>query len=229
MKGLPGNPVTDNNGAYTGTIPAGWSGTVTPTEINFVFDPETRTYSSVGANQINQDFTALQRVLSIFGYVRTAAGAGIPDVVMSGPPASATTDVNGFYQIYVVRGWSGTVTPTKAGFTFQPASATYTNLAQNVGPASYAGAVSQSSSDTPGGNSNSGNQDSGSSGNTNGGTTSGDSGTTGTQDTGATEAPAASACGAGACGAGIVGWLPLSILGWCGLKAGRSLHRRGTR
>lgn len=247
MKGLPDNPITDDNGAYTSTVTAGWSGTVTPTEINFVFDPETRTYTSVTSDQANQDYTALQRTVSIYGYVRTAAGAGIADVVLSGPPASATTDPNGYYQFFVLRGWTGTITPAKTGYTFEPASASYTNLTENTGPADYVGTVSQSGGDQTGGGSTtggstSGDPNSGTSGSTDGGTTDGTTdgtsggtggdtsgdGTSDTQDGGTTEG-APTGCGAGACGAGVVGWLPMSIVAWCGLKINASLRRHGTR
>ena len=218
MKGLPGDPITDDNGFYTATVAVGFSGTVTPTEVNFVFDPESRTYAPLTSDQINQDYTAAQRVLSIFGYVRTADGTGIADVLMSGFPSSVSTNAVGYYQAFVLRDWSGSVTPTKTGYTFDPAGATYASVTANVGPVSYVGTPTPAT----GGNSGSGGQTSGGStggtgsttGGTSGGTSAGDGGSNGTTDTN-TVVPA---CGAGGCGAGVATTLPLSVLGWCGLK-----------
>ena len=179
--------VTNNDGVYTATVPGSWSGTVTPTDVNFVFDPPSRAYSAVATDQLAQDYTALQGIISIAGYVRTADGVGIPDVVMTGLPANVSTDAQGRYQSFVLRGWTGTVTPTKTNYTFQPPSVPYTSVTANS-TADYVGTASQ-------------------------------------DNTPPTVTPAA--CGVGACGAGATSWLPLSILGWCGLKLGANYRRRG--
>lgn len=47
------------------------------------------------------------------------------------------TDVNGFYALQVDYGWSGTVTPVKEWYTFEPNSVTYTGIAQNYNDANY--------------------------------------------------------------------------------------------
>src|SRR5512135_2953125 len=57
MTGLPGNPVTNASGAYTGTVSYGWSGTVTPTLVGYNFTPASKTYSSLISNQ-TQNYTA---------------------------------------------------------------------------------------------------------------------------------------------------------------------------
>jgi len=41
---------------------------------------------------------------------------------------SDITDVNGYYELEITSGWSGTVTPTKTDYTFSPTSRSYTNV-----------------------------------------------------------------------------------------------------
>ncbi|MCA0447999.1 MAG: N-acetylmuramoyl-L-alanine amidase [Bacteroidetes bacterium] len=50
MNGLPGNPSTDGNGFYLGTVEYGWSGIVTPTKSGYTFGPENQIYSNVSSN-----------------------------------------------------------------------------------------------------------------------------------------------------------------------------------
>jgi Leucine-rich repeat (LRR) protein len=58
MAGLPGNPVTNSSGVYDITTGAGWSGTVTPSLAGYTFSPLSRTYTSITADQLGQDYTA---------------------------------------------------------------------------------------------------------------------------------------------------------------------------
>ena len=74
--------------------------------------------------------------ITISGYVRTAAGAGVTGVLMNGLPTSPTTNSQGYYldSALVYRGsygWSGTVKPTKTGYRFTPDSTVYSNVTSN--------------------------------------------------------------------------------------------------
>lgn len=71
-------------------------------------------------NALAQDFT-------ISGYVKED-GAGLSGVTMSGLPGSPVTDATGFYSDTVPSGWTGTVTPSLAGYTFDPSFIPYTNV-----------------------------------------------------------------------------------------------------
>ncbi|HUU18684.1 MAG TPA: hypothetical protein VMW72_16160 [Sedimentisphaerales bacterium] len=74
---------------------------------------------------------------------------GLSGVVMQGLPGDPVTDENGYYRAEVDYGWSGTVTPTKKGFTFSPSRQHYTPvtsdqtnrnyISQRVGPAPMLG------------------------------------------------------------------------------------------
>ena len=58
MSGLTGNPSTNASGAYTGTVAAGWSGTVFPMLAGYSFTPASRNYASISTDQTAQDYTA---------------------------------------------------------------------------------------------------------------------------------------------------------------------------
>jgi hypothetical protein len=60
---------------------------------------------------------------------------------MSGLPRNPRTDSNGYYSDTVSYGWSGTVTPIKPGYTFNPSSRTYTNVTSNQSDQNYTGTL----------------------------------------------------------------------------------------
>jgi hypothetical protein len=49
---------TDYVGTYSNSVSVGWSGTVTPSWINYTFNPPSRSYSNVTSDQVGQDYTA---------------------------------------------------------------------------------------------------------------------------------------------------------------------------
>jgi len=53
---------------------------------------------------------------------------GLSGVLLSGLPDDPQTDEGGNYTAIVNHNWSGTVTPTKAGYTYSPATKIYTNV-----------------------------------------------------------------------------------------------------
>lgn len=128
MNGLPGNPTTNASGFYSATVDYNWSGTATPILAGYTFSPENKTYTNVVANQTAQDYTATAvTTLTISGTI-TSGGTGLVNVVMNGLPGNPTTNASGFYTASINYGWSGTVTPTMANYTFTPPSTTYTNV-----------------------------------------------------------------------------------------------------
>jgi hypothetical protein len=58
MNGLPGNPVTTGAGFYSVEVPHGWSGTVIPTKVDYVFTPYQRTYENVTTDKLGEDYAA---------------------------------------------------------------------------------------------------------------------------------------------------------------------------
>lgn len=73
--------------------------------------------------------------------------AGVGGAILSytdGAPKTATADGSGLYSFEVPSGWSGTVTPTKSGYTFAPVNKNYVNVLANQTNQNYVAAI-----DTP--------------------------------------------------------------------------------
>ena len=60
-----------------------------------------------------------------------AGAAGTTLSYTDGTPKTVIADGSGNYSINVLYGWSGTVTPSKAGYTFSPVNRTYANVVSN--------------------------------------------------------------------------------------------------
>ena len=70
---------------------------------------------------------------SIAGTSYTISGTvgTLDGVTMNGLPGNPVTSGGGNYSATVDYGWDGTVTPAKTGYTFTPASITYSNVISN--------------------------------------------------------------------------------------------------
>lgn len=133
LDGLPGGPVTNSSGDYQVTVPCGWSGTVTPVKAGWSFSPPSFSYSSLTQMPPRQDYIGTALFYRISGFVRTTSGAPIAGVKLGGlyprsPDESNVTDASGRYSVAVYYGWSGTATPVMAGYSFSPASRSYTSV-----------------------------------------------------------------------------------------------------
>lgn len=78
--------------------------------------------------------------VSISGHVKTAFGEGVYGVTVSADNygGSATTDDSGVYTLKVLPGWSGKLTATKLGRTFEPASLTLTDVKDDTSGQDFA-------------------------------------------------------------------------------------------
>ncbi len=132
LKGLPGAPVTDKEGRYSAKVEYGWSGIVKPVKEGYELTPPSRTYSAVKADLDNQDYFAESQMLTISDTVKID-GAPIPGVRVSTDNGFSTvTDARGRYNLRVPYGWSGEVTLSKEGYTFDPPSKPFTNVTTNI-------------------------------------------------------------------------------------------------
>lgn len=70
----------------------------------------------------------------ISGTVRNSSGQPLQNIVIvcSGRGTSSLTDVNGRFQVAVPVNWSGTVTPSPLGHTFDPPNRTYTTVRDDL-------------------------------------------------------------------------------------------------
>ena len=140
FSGSVGPTTTDSNGCYSTIVTYGWSGWAIPSKSGYSFSPAYRSYSNVTSNQTNQNYTGSPTVV-ISGYVRTTNGVAIGGVTMifSNSPVSTITDFTGYYSKAVPYGWSGAVSPVKAGYTFSPVSRTYVNVTSDQANQNYTG------------------------------------------------------------------------------------------
>ena len=118
-----GTTTSDLNGFYRINVPAGWSGTVTPSKEGYIFFPESRTYTNLITDQTEQNYTATPIINPII-----SGHAGLAGVTLAYTGGVEVSDSDGFYSISVPSGWSGTVTPSKLGYNFSPENRTYENL-----------------------------------------------------------------------------------------------------
>jgi hypothetical protein len=124
MTGFPDPVSTNQSGEYEATVNAAWSGTVMPVKPGYYFNPVSRQYSRVAENQKKQDYQARKHQYKLSGSV------GMEDVVMQGLPGNPATGNDGCYEALIEYGWSGTISPTKEGFIFQPEEKHYAHVSE---------------------------------------------------------------------------------------------------
>ena len=120
----------DAAGLYSFQVARNWSGTVTPSKAGYTFQPASRTYTAITSNQTAQDYTATSNVIT-YTITGNAGVAGATLSYTDGTAKTVTADGTGSYTFQVSNGWSGTVTPTKTGYTFLPVNRVYTNVVTN--------------------------------------------------------------------------------------------------
>jgi len=114
---------TDSSGNYTiNNVPAG-SYTLTPSKSGFGFSPASLAVS-VPPNASGKDFIAVsQPTYTISGRIVDTTGDPVANVTLTdGSGRSTSTDGNGNYTLTGVPVGVYTLTPSKAGFTFTPAT-----------------------------------------------------------------------------------------------------------
>ena len=131
MKGLPGDPTTDENGYYTATVEYGFSKTVEPTMDGWNFTPASKIYTKVNSDRMNENYSAATITITISGTTR------MEGVTMNGLPENPITGKDGSYSVTVAYGWSDTVTPIKEGYIFTPESKPYVAVTKDMTNQTY--------------------------------------------------------------------------------------------
>ncbi|MBW8035133.1 MAG: hypothetical protein FVQ79_05740, partial [Planctomycetes bacterium] len=130
MKGLAGEPVTNDDGSYSAVVNYGWKGVVVPAKEGYSFDPAEMVYGDIIANESDQNYFG--EVLSyIVSGVVSRKGIPVGGVVVDGLPGGPVTNGDGFYSVIVDYGWAGAAEPKKKGHTFEPASLTYSHVVKD--------------------------------------------------------------------------------------------------
>ncbi|MBI4775204.1 MAG: PKD domain-containing protein [Deltaproteobacteria bacterium] len=139
-----GSTTTDEGGAYTFTVPSGWSGYALAAKTGWTFQPPSIGYSNMTADSV-KDYTGFADLVIAGNIVadQSLGGAYLAevDVVFTSDegPWSVETDGSGDYSSTVPYGWSGTVTPTLTGWSFDPGFRTFSGLTESVSDADFVG------------------------------------------------------------------------------------------
>jgi hypothetical protein len=122
-----GTTFSDSTGDYSVCVPIGWQGTVTPSKSLFTFNPACISYPSVTADITGQNITAIP-YLKISGRLKDNTGSGVSGfTISSNDGRSSTTNNQGYYEIMVPSGWSGTISPNQSNCIFVPSGISYIN------------------------------------------------------------------------------------------------------
>jgi len=135
-----GYDTTDANGYYEVLVDYNFSGKVVPSKYAYAFEPNSITYANVTENVAEtQDYAGTLLTYTITGYIENSCYVPIAGVAVdaNNGGGSDTTDVNGFYEVWVDYRWSGTLTPSKAHYTFDPNNNAYVDVLNDVTDQDY--------------------------------------------------------------------------------------------
>ena len=142
LSGLPGNPVTNASGDYAATVAPGLDRNGNPDPHGIYLLPgEFKLYQCA----VQSDYPLYRDPNSHLHHFRDGAHRRRDPPFRSGPEWSARdpallTNASGTYTAEVNSGWSGTVTPSLAGYTFCPSKQSYGYVLGNTPNESYTAA-----------------------------------------------------------------------------------------
>ena len=136
-----GEVTTGTDGSYCIEVTSGYNGVATPLKTNHGFTPPTRPYTNVTTNLENEDYEGMPTTnISITGYVKDEEGNPVEGVEISfSGVGTATTNSDGDYSQSVPYCWSGTATPSKEGWAFDPDQLPYSNVTSDQSGQNYTG------------------------------------------------------------------------------------------
>jgi hypothetical protein len=143
-----GTTMTDANGVYTfADLPAGGNYLVTPSRINYGFNPGSLPFNNLSANQTG-DFAATLNTHTLGGRIVNAAGnanlSGVTVMLTGARQQTTTTDAGGNYSFpNLPAGASYVVTPALTNYTFSPGSLAFTNLDGDRAGANFSGTLNR--------------------------------------------------------------------------------------
>jgi hypothetical protein len=141
MRSGSATPVYTNSAGYfsfTTLVPGSYS--ITPSQAGSSFAPASREVDITSSSATAQNFVASSGY-SVVGRISTSSGTGIAGVTvtMSGSGATAVSNSAGYYTFSNVPDGSYTLTPTKSGMTFSPASRSVPVSGANVSGQNFIG------------------------------------------------------------------------------------------
>jgi hypothetical protein len=84
--------------------------------------------------------TVVAAGVTISGYVETSGAVGIDGVLVSASTGETdTTNSSGYYELDLDNNWTGNITPTKSGWSFDPTFRSYSNVTSDITTADFTG------------------------------------------------------------------------------------------
>jgi hypothetical protein len=120
-------------GDFSVIVPSGWSGKITPSLGNYVFDPES--VSITNAQGLNEKINFVGTYIGsyfISGRVTDVSGQPIAQISLAGFPVPVTTNEFGYYVAEIPARWSGTITPILNAYEFNPNSLVIPEVRSNM-------------------------------------------------------------------------------------------------
>ena len=135
-----GSATTSASGFYELPVPYGWSGTVTASKAEWAFEPNVMPYSNLIVDADNQNITSFAPPI-ISGYIQDSDGIGVENVLVDTDDGadSDTTTIDGYFELTVPQHWSGTITPNKDWWGFDPNLIYITNIVADVNDQNFTG------------------------------------------------------------------------------------------
>ncbi|MCK5058702.1 MAG: SBBP repeat-containing protein, partial [Candidatus Aminicenantes bacterium] len=133
-----GNPTTGDINTVDGNGTGSFTSYITELTPNTTYYVVAYAKNSVGTSYGKiREFKTLNNP-SISGTI-TSSSSAIPDVALtfSNSGGTTTTNQDGYYNHTVEKNWSGTVTPSKTGYAFNPAQRTYNTVTSDRGSQDY--------------------------------------------------------------------------------------------
>src|ERR1019366_9457029 len=119
------------SGVYTFSSRVAGAYTVTPGKLGFAFTPTNRAVTITTAN-VTADFSSAVQLFTISGTIGGAGGSGATGRLTGTSTATVTANTSGIYTFTNLAVGSYTVTPSKTGFLYTPASQAVTLTTANV-------------------------------------------------------------------------------------------------
>ncbi|MBN2020012.1 MAG: hypothetical protein JW749_07295 [Sedimentisphaerales bacterium] len=135
-----GSTTTDADGFYEVVVDYNWSGNITTDKYAYAFEPNCRQYENVKQDYISgQDYTGNALGLRISGYVRNGCDKPIKGVLVQADNGGSenTTDLDGYYEVWVDEGWSGAVILSRPNYAFEPNGTSYVNVVDDQPEQNY--------------------------------------------------------------------------------------------
>ncbi len=116
-----GTATTNTSGYYSEAVDYGWSGTATPSFVEWSFNPSNETYTNVTSDITDENYTGTHAPVTISGYVLDSNNNGISGVTVNfSDGINDMTTVSGFYSEQLNYQWSGYIVPSYESYVFLP-------------------------------------------------------------------------------------------------------------